>query len=180
MSGSLAAKAIAAATRVYEVVVQTPTVQDKWLSRQSGSEAMLKLENKQVRLVLKAASLSSELLDSSDCAQVTGSFKARGAANKVCCIRIHERPHMLFACIIHFTSSVNASWLCSAGTAAGLQYSVSWTDASVQRQPRTGMRPCMLLPGKAEVSLPPSLQHAYVCSMAARCRHWVQISAQLR
>lgn len=66
VSGSLAAKAIAAATRVYEVVVQTPTVPDKWLSRQSGSEAMLKLENEQVRLVLDAASWSIELLDSSD------------------------------------------------------------------------------------------------------------------
>ena len=60
----LAAEAFDAAVRISEAIKQTPVQRSQWLSRAAGCDVRLKLDNE----------------------QVTGSFKVRGASNKVPCI----------------------------------------------------------------------------------------------
>jgi len=71
----LHAEVLAAAARLRGRLVETPVVQAPWLSAATGGEVRLKLEN----------------------VQVTGSFKARGALNRMLCLLPAERARGVVA-----------------------------------------------------------------------------------
>ena len=69
-AGSLAAEAIAAASRVYQVISQTRIIPDDWLSHESGCKVLLKLENEQVGNTNKSCCVSLDASASTDSCSV--------------------------------------------------------------------------------------------------------------